>query len=104
VKIDLTELVWLDESTECTLVELAERSRLSEAEIVELVDYGVLPSGDRSTPQARFPPRALATARTAARLRDDFEIDLPGVALALTLLQRIEELERRLNQATLYRP
>jgi hypothetical protein len=28
----------------------------------------------------------------AARLRQDFELDLQGVALAMTLLRRIEEL------------
>jgi chaperone modulatory protein CbpM len=38
------------------------------------------------------PGRALSAARTAARLRQDFELDLQGVALAMTLLRRIEEL------------
>jgi chaperone modulatory protein CbpM len=97
VKIDLTELVWVDESVECTLSELAERSRLSPAEIMELVEYGALPAD--SAPQRLFPARALAKARAAARLRDDFEIDLRAVALALTLLQRIEELEDRLQKS-----
>jgi chaperone modulatory protein CbpM len=101
VRTDLAELAWLEEGPECTLSELAERSRLSHAEIVELIEYGVLPPADPSSAQQRFPARALATARTAARLRDDFEIDLRGVALALALLRRIEELEGRLLRSGL---
>jgi chaperone modulatory protein CbpM len=98
MRLDLTELTWFDDSTECTLVELSERSRLSQAEIMELVEYGVLLPSERSAAQDRFPGHALATAQTAARLRDDFEIDLRGVALALALLRRIEDLEARLRQ------
>ena len=35
----------------------------------------------------------VVTVRTARRLRDDFELDRNGVALALTLLRRIAQLE-----------
>lgn len=104
MRIDLTEVTWADEGTECTLGELVERSRLSPAEIVELVDYGVLPAVDPHSPQRHFPARAVAAARMAARLRDDFEIDLRGVALALALLQRIEELEGRLRLVSPHAP
>jgi hypothetical protein len=33
-------------------------------------------------------------------LRDDFEVDLRGVALALVLLRRIDALERQLRTLT----
>ena len=89
MKLEVTELNWVDDDGEYSLIELAERSRLSTAEILELIDCGVLWPGD---------PRATSVARTAARLRDDFEIDLQGVALALTLLKRIHELETELGQ------
>ena len=97
--IDVTELTWLEGDAACTLGELAERSRLTQAEIMELVGYGALPHGEPGAGEQRFPGHALSAARTAARLRDDFEIDLCGVALALTLLRRIEDLECRLRQA-----
>lgn len=99
--IDLTELTWLEDNEACTLGELAARSRLTQDEIMELVECGALPPGESSAGQQRFPGQALPTARTAARLRDDFEIDLRGVALALTLLRRIGELELQLRRATL---
>ena len=59
-----------------------------QAEILELIDCGAIASGDG---------RALQTARTAARLRSDFEINVQGVALAMTLLRRIADLEVELR-------
>ena len=84
MKIEVTEVSWLDEHVEYSLEELAERSHLSRAELEVLIDSGAIASRDA---------RALQAARTAARLRGDFEVDLQGVALAMTLLRRIEELE-----------
>lgn len=88
MKIELTEVTWLDEQVEYTLDELAERSHLAQAEILELIDCGALAPGDA---------RALQSARTAARLRSDFEINVQGVALAMNLLRRIAELEVELR-------
>ena len=87
MKVEVTEVTWLDEQVEYSLEELAERSHLSRAELELLIDSGAIASRDA---------RALAAARTAARLRGDFEVDLQGVALAMTLLRRIEELESEL--------
>jgi len=84
MKIEVTEVSWLDERVEYSLEELAERSHLSRADLEVLIDSGAIASRDA---------RALQAARTAARLRGDFEVDLQGVALAMTLLRRIEELE-----------
>ena len=87
MKIELAELAWFDERVEYSLLELAERSRLPETEILELIECGAIAPRDQ---------RALAAARTAARLRRDFEIDVHGVALAMALLRRIGELEAEL--------
>ena len=84
MKIEVTEVTWLDEQVEYSLEELAERSHLSRPELELLTESGAISSRD---------VRALVAAKTAARLRADFEIDLNGVALAMTLLRRIEELE-----------
>jgi chaperone modulatory protein CbpM len=88
MKIELTEVTWLDESVEYSLDELAERSHLAQAEILELIDCGAILPGDG---------HALQTASTAARLRSDFEINVQGAALAMTLLRRIAELEVELR-------
>jgi chaperone modulatory protein CbpM len=97
VIIDLTDVTWLEDGEECTLGELAVRSQLAPAEIIELVECGVLPVSEENAGQQSFPGQALPVARTAARLRDDFELDLRGVALALALLRRIDALESELR-------
>jgi chaperone modulatory protein CbpM len=38
----------------------------------------------------------VTVARTACRLRDDFELDTSGLSVALTLLQRVRTLEEEL--------
>ena len=55
------------------------------------------PSGE-SPEQWRFSGRSLSRVRVAARLRRDLEINPPGVALALDLLDEIEQLEARLRR------
>ena len=41
---------------------------------------------------------ALPVARLARRLRDDFELDRAGLALALRLMQRIDTLEQEVER------
>lgn len=99
-----TEAMWLDDRGELTLVELTECSGLTTEEVRELVELGALvPSSERGT-EPLFPPACIAAARTAARLRRDFEVDAHGLALALTLLERIQTLEAELRAVTAQLP
>lgn len=102
MRIDLTEVTWLDAGAECSLSELAERSRLSEAELRELVEYGAIEPRDPVAVPQMFSGRAVLAARAASRLRDDFELDLHAIALALGLLERIEDLEAQLREFRLH--
>ena len=65
--------------------------------VVKLVSEGVLsPSG--STPQDwRFSGDSLRRAKTAAHLTHDLELNVPGVALTLELLDEIAQLRTRLQ-------
>jgi chaperone modulatory protein CbpM len=89
---DDDDVLWLDEHAELSLRELADLARLSEADVLELVECGVIaPAGERR--REIFAAYSVAVARTARRLRADFELDMHSVALALELLERIRELE-----------
>ncbi|MDB5768196.1 MAG: merR regulatory family protein [Collimonas fungivorans] len=95
----LVEAVWLNDADACTLEELAEYSGLSHAELAELVTLGAI-EPDRGPAAAYvFRSQTIVVARTARRLRDDFELDTQGLAVALNLLQRIQALEARLAAA-----
>ena len=98
MKVELTEVLWLDEQQELSLPELAALSGLSEAELYELMDYGVLVPVEPGAAAPVFHADCIIIARTACRLRSDFELDAPGLALALTLLGRIHDLEAQLRE------
>lgn len=104
MKLEHTEVHWIEEQAACSLRELAEAARLPEQALHELVELGVLqpltPPGAVADPAAepRFAAQCLVTIRTVRRLREDFELDTHGVSVALALLERIEGLERQLRR------
>ena len=97
MRVELTEMFWLDEHHELSLQELAELSGLPEPEIKALVDCGAIAPVDPDAATHRFSAHWIVVARTATRLRNDFELDAQGLAVALTLLDRVHELEARLR-------
>jgi chaperone modulatory protein CbpM len=98
VKLELTEAVWLDDRGTITLVELAECSGLSESELRDLVDLGALEPLDPDASNLNFAARCLSAARAAGRLRHDFELDMQGLALVLSLLERVQQLESEVQR------
>jgi chaperone modulatory protein CbpM len=96
MRIELTELVWLDEHCEVTLTELADLSGLSEAELRELADCGAIAPVDPDAATQTFDAGCIVAARAAYRLRNDFELDTQGLAVALALLDRVRGLEAEL--------
>ena len=98
MKLELTETVWLDERGAVTLIELAQCSGLSEAELRDLVDLGALQPLDPDASDWSFGAKCIVAARAARRLRTDFELDMPGLAVVLSLLERVEELETELQR------
>jgi chaperone modulatory protein CbpM len=88
-----TEVLWLDEQRMVTLTELIEFSGLREGELLELVHTGALPARDAPGGGLTFSARVVTIARTACRLRDDFDLDMRGLAVALRLLERVRDLE-----------
>jgi chaperone modulatory protein CbpM len=86
-----------DEYAVLSVDELSRLCAVDRTYIVELVEEGVLSVVEVDATEWRFPGSALRRARTALRLQRDLEINLPGVALALELLEELEELRRELK-------
>ena len=85
---------------EYAVLSVDELSRLCAVDrtyIVELVEEGVLSVTAVEVDQWRFAGAALRRARMALRLQRDLEINLPGVALALQLMEQVEALRRELR-------
>jgi chaperone modulatory protein CbpM len=96
MKTNASEWVWLNDHDVCSARNLVEVSGLSNEEFDELVDVGVITPIDNTAPIKSFHLRYVVTANTARRLRDDFDLDLHGIALAMTLVRRIDELHEEL--------
>lgn len=97
MNIQHTETIWLNDVTECSFEHLAEISGLSGDELQQLIDLGVIVPLKREPKHYVFQMDYIVIARKARRLRDDFELDLHGMAVALQLLHRIQELEKKLQ-------
>lgn len=90
-------LIPADDSQPVALEELLAASGLAQEELMELLAIGVFElSGTQ--PVWTFHARTVTLARRASRLRDSFGLNPSGLALALTYLERIETLERRLRE------
>jgi chaperone modulatory protein CbpM len=94
--MQITDTVWLNDVAVCRIEHLVEVSGLSVEEIEDLIEAGVIAPQQPDVQPRSFELRYVITVKTARRLRDDFQLDPHGVSLALTLLQRIGELEAQL--------
>ena len=80
-----------------SIVELSHASRTPQELIMSWVSEGVLSPAGSSPEDWRFSGDSLKRAKTAAHLTHDLELNAPGVALALQLLDEIAQLRARLN-------
>ena len=87
-----------DETTEITIVELCEFCSIEIELVDELVDEGILEPTGGSSEKRRFPYSSVRRTRTVVRLQRDLGLNLAGAALALDLLDCIENLRAQLRR------
>jgi chaperone modulatory protein CbpM len=104
MRFELTETLWLDQRQELSLAELADLSGLTESELRQLIEYDALVPIRGATQELMFTADCIVTARTACRLRNDFDLEPAALSLVLTLLERIRKLEAQLGRAEAERP
>jgi len=97
MKTDLQCIVF-DEEKEYSLRELCSMCRVHAQFIQELIDEGILSPLGTSPREWRFAAIEIKRIQISIRLQDDLRINLPGTALALDLLEEIEELQRSKKQ------
>ena len=96
MNVEIGEATFFDERDLVTLVQLAERSGLSEEELRELIECGALSPIDVSA--WTFSSNCIIVARTAYRLREELALDdTHALAVVVRLIQRIEALQAQLR-------
>ena len=88
-----------------SLSEICERCGLHAEIITEMVEYGIIAPIEPTQQRWQFTAAALLRLHRAQRLQRDLELNLPGLALSLELLDEVEslrgeiaELRHRLQQ------
>ena len=102
MNIEIAEATFLEQNDFVTIVQLAERSGLSENELRELVESGAFSPAD---PLAwTFSSHCVVVARTAHRLREELALDdTHALAVVLRLMQRIEALQAKIKAEWLWK-
>jgi len=98
------EAVWLTGDNVFSLAELAEISGLPESELRELIDYGAVTPIDPESSPWMFNGKCLLTVRTACRLRISFDLEPHSVALMISLLDQIQDLEGQVRDLRARQP
>ena len=88
----------LEEEAEVSLAQLCQACGLSEEEIVKLVDEGIIDPVGHKPAVWRFHAVSLRRVRITRNLQQELGVNTPGAALALNLLEELEELRARLRR------
>jgi chaperone modulatory protein CbpM len=101
-----TKITWIEgsiveEEVHMSIVEISQATRAPEDLIMAWVSEGVLSPAGSSPEDWRFSGESLKRAKTAAHLSHDLELNTPGVALALDLLDEINRLRNQLLRQNL---
>ena len=78
---------------ELTLMQLSRLCPLRPALLVEMVEEGILEPTGNTVCGWRFSFATIELVRRVQRIRNDLDVNLAGVALALELLEKIESLQ-----------
>lgn len=95
-KTSLYTGIIVEEEFELTLGDLSRACAMDAEWLIKLVEEGVLEPLHTSPDKWRFSGISLQRARRVRRLQSDLGINLAGAALALELLDEIENLRSRL--------
>lgn len=87
----------VEDDVEMTLAELCRATRMPAEQVFELVEYGVIEPLGADPHRWRFQGVSLRRVHCVQRLQRDLGVNTPGAALALDLLDELEELRKRLQ-------
>ena len=93
----------IDDDAPMTLAELARACRAQEEQVQVWVVEGVIEPIGEAPQDWRFSGAALRRARLAISLSRDLEVNTPGIALALDLMEQIDALNAQLRRAAVNR-
>ena len=99
-EIRIHEAIYTDDDS-VTIVRICEQCGIPEEEVTELMDEGIISPEATADDALYFSADTIGRIFKVKRLKRDLELNMAGVALAMNLLDRIEELERKIRRLEL---
>lgn len=89
--------VLIKETTTYTFMEVCKKYSIPIELLQEMIDQGLFASQSTDPEQIQWDLKSLQRLESAFRLHRDLDINLPGVALVLDLLEQIDQMQRELE-------
>ena len=80
------------QTTYLSFTEVCLQSGVAEETVIEIIEQGIVEPVGASPVEWRFSPAMVLLTRKAIRLHDDLDVDWPGIALAIELLNKLDQL------------
>lgn len=96
-KDDLVIGVLIEESTTISFIEVCQKYAIPEELLIEMIEEGLFPDHPADPKKITLNQKALQRIESAFRLHRDLGINLPGVALALELVDEMVSLRQELE-------
>ncbi|KEI70542.1 chaperone modulator CbpM [Endozoicomonas elysicola] len=82
------------QTTYLSFTEVCLQTGVAEETIIEIIEQGIVEPVGTSRGEWRFSPAMVLLTRKAVRLHDDLDVDWPGIALAIELLEKLDQLRQ----------
>jgi chaperone modulatory protein CbpM len=87
----------IEANPELTLDELCSACNVTPEFVEQLVEYGIIELDNEPIETHRFEPEHLRRVRTIVHLQRDLEVNLPGAAVVIDLMDEIEEMRAKIE-------
>ncbi|QLH43558.1 MAG: MerR family transcriptional regulator [Coxiellaceae bacterium] len=87
----------VDDQITYTIVEVCDICHIPVNEVRLLIEYGIVQPEGKMQQDWQFTLRELQRIQRALRLQRDLEIDLAGIALAIELLDEIDDMRNKVS-------
>ncbi|WOG25682.1 chaperone modulator CbpM [Endozoicomonas sp. 8E] len=82
------------QTTYLNFTEICLQTGVAEETIIEIIEQGIVEPIGTSPREWQFSPAMVLLTRKAVRLHDDLDVDWPGIALAIELLEKLDHLRK----------
>ncbi len=93
----ITTGILMDEGTKISFVDICQKCNISEQILLEMIEHGLLHHEVHYSKKIHVDPKTFLRIQSASRLHQDLGINIPGVVLALELLDELEKITSELD-------